>query len=135
RRLGGSAEPDPGLAGLAGLPPGLKVVRAGDPVEAGLLARDGLLEQLARVVLLVHAAEEVTGHLPALPHLHRRKTAGSLKIFRKRPIPRSSDASSHAYPARSGDRSRGLSGCADRARRRPSGRRGTAGDAPPSPCL
>jgi len=65
RSLGGRAEPDPGLAGMARLPPGLKVVGAGNPVEAGPLACDGLLEQLPRVVLLVHATEVIPCHFPA----------------------------------------------------------------------
>jgi hypothetical protein len=30
---------------MAGFPPGLKMVGAGDPVEPGLLARDRLLDQ------------------------------------------------------------------------------------------
>jgi hypothetical protein len=47
---------------MARLPPRLEVVRARDAVEAGALARDSLLEQFARVGLLVHAAEEVARH-------------------------------------------------------------------------
>jgi hypothetical protein len=43
------------------------VVRAGDPVKASLLAGDGLFDQLAWVVLLVHAAEEIARHTRRLP--------------------------------------------------------------------
>jgi len=74
RRLGRSTEPDPGLTGMAGHPPGLEVVGAGDAVETRVLARNGLVEQRARVVLLVHTAEEVTGHFSRLPRLHKRET-------------------------------------------------------------
>ena len=54
------------------------MVGAGDSVEAGPLAGDCLLEKLARVVLLVHAAEEVAGHFQPLPGLQKRKTGGKL---------------------------------------------------------
>jgi hypothetical protein len=61
-RLRRGSEPDPGLTRVAGLPPRLEVVRAGDSVEPGLLAGDSLFEQLLRAVLLVHAAEVVARH-------------------------------------------------------------------------
>jgi hypothetical protein len=66
-RLRRGAEPDPGLACMAGPPPGLEVVGAGDAVETRALPGHRLLEQLARVILLVHAAQEVAGHAARLP--------------------------------------------------------------------
>jgi hypothetical protein len=59
---------------MAWHPPGLEVVGTGDTVETCTLARNGLVEQRARVVLLVHTAEKVTGHFSRLPRLHKRET-------------------------------------------------------------
>jgi hypothetical protein len=77
-RLGRGPEPDPCVAGLASFPPGLKVVAAADPVEAGALARDCLLEEVGRRELLVRAAEEVAlfGHARSLPGRSEAKRRG-----------------------------------------------------------
>jgi DNA ligase D-like protein (predicted 3'-phosphoesterase) len=65
-RLRGGAEPDPGVAGLAALPPGLEVVAAADPVKAGPLGGDRLAQQVVGRELLVGAKMEVAhaAHLP-----------------------------------------------------------------------
>jgi hypothetical protein len=47
-RVAGGAEPDPGVPGLARLPPRLQMVGGGDAVEAGPLGGDGLLEEVVR---------------------------------------------------------------------------------------
>ena len=58
------AEPDPGMAGLAAVPPRLEVVAAFESVEAGPLAGDRLLQQVVRPELLVREAEVVLHHAP-----------------------------------------------------------------------
>src|SRR5947207_906821 len=59
----------PGVPGLGRLPPGLKVVAAGESVEAGSLGQHGLLEELVGRELFVRAEVEVTraGHGRVLP--------------------------------------------------------------------
>src|SRR5205085_12676801 len=70
RGLAGGAEPHPGVAGLAALPPGLEVVAAADAVEAGALGLDRLAQQVVGRELLVRAEVEVADvgrHVPRLP--------------------------------------------------------------------
>ena len=56
------AEPYPGVAGLARLPPRLEVIGAADPVEPGPLGLHRLAEQVVWRELLVGAEVEVAGH-------------------------------------------------------------------------
>ena len=98
-RLRGGAEPDPGVAGVAGLPPRLQVVGAGDPVEPGLLAGDGLRQEVARTELLVRTAEEVAGHRARLPAGAAGENRGG---GRRRPRPRGRAAPNHLRVPRSG---------------------------------
>jgi hypothetical protein len=63
-RLRDGAEPDPGVAGLAALPPGLEVVAATDAVEAGLLGRNRLAQKLVGRELLVGTEVQVAHRLP-----------------------------------------------------------------------
>jgi hypothetical protein len=80
------AEPHPRLPGLARLEPGLEMVGAADPVEAGRLAGGSLLQELVRPELLVRAGEVVARRHRDPPLASpRRSPAGA---GRKRGSPR-----------------------------------------------